>query len=146
VTARPIPGTHAQKVILVALELLHEPPASTVTLGDALAAVLDEADDADDAAELDELDELLLHPASSERATAPTTVVVMRTGLLNPGLLGRADTTARCRNRVLDDILARLLCSVLPCFCVRLPLCNRAASGGGPRPRGVGSATMTSGC
>jgi hypothetical protein len=106
-----MPGTQAQKVILVALELLHEPPASTVTLGDALAAALL----ADEAGELDELDELdeLLHPASSERATAPTTAVTI---LSLPG------TSGGCRNRVLDDILAKLLCSVLPCFCVRLPL------------------------
>jgi hypothetical protein len=138
VTARPIPGTHAQKVILVALELLHEPPASTVTLGDALAAALLADELAGELAELDEL--LLLHPASSPRATAPTTAVVSRAGLLSP--TGRA----RGRNRVLEDILARLLCSVLPCSCVRLPLCNRAASAAGPRPRGVGSATMTSGC
>jgi hypothetical protein len=108
VTARPIPGTHAQKVILVALELLHEPPATTDTLVDGLAVALDAGEPRD------ELDEpLLLHPPSSEMATAPATAVVKRASLKG--------TRGRCRNRVLDDIVAGLLCSVLPC--VRLPLC-----------------------
>jgi hypothetical protein len=90
VTARPIPGTQAQNKILVALPL-HEPPATTLTLGLALlagelvvppAAVL--------------LLPPLLHAASMQMAAAPATAVVIL--------------------RVLDDILVKLLCSVLPCL------------------------------
>jgi hypothetical protein len=115
VTARPIPGTHAQKVILVALELLHEPPATTVTLGDALAAAVEPAGEPDE-------DEALLHPASSEKATAATTAVMT----LTLGLINGVGTRGRCRNRVLDDILAGLLCSVWPCFvCVAALLSGR---------------------
>jgi hypothetical protein len=77
---------------LVALEL-HEPPATTVTLGLALAVL---------AGVLAEPPPLLLvlpprlHAASSEMAAMPATAVVIL--------------------RVLDNMVAKLLCSVLPCL------------------------------
>jgi hypothetical protein len=75
-----MPGTQAQKVILVAPGL-QEPPATTLTLalalGLPLVAVLPGADD-----------ELPLHAASSDTAEAP------------------AITGRMCRNRVLDNISA----------------------------------------
>jgi hypothetical protein len=76
-------------------ELQDFPPASTVAdaLALALAPVLVPL-----AAVLD--DPLLLHAASSEMAAAPATPAVIL--------------------RVFDNIMARLLSSVLPC-CVRLP-------------------------
>jgi hypothetical protein len=75
---------------LVALAL-HEPPATTVTLGLALAVL---------AGVLAEPPPLLLvlppllHAASSEMAAAPAAAVVIL--------------------RVLDNMVAKLLCSVLP--------------------------------
>jgi hypothetical protein len=67
VTARPMPGTQAQKVIFTAFGL-QDPPATTLTLGLALAVVpvlvL--------AAVLGVVDEpLLLQAASSDNAPAP---------------------------------------------------------------------------
>jgi hypothetical protein len=84
VTARPIPGTQAQKVILVAPEL-HDPPATTLTLGLALLAGA--------AGPLDDDPPPLLHPARTRTALAavPATVAVTL--------------------RVLDNMVARLLCS-----------------------------------
>jgi hypothetical protein len=98
VTARLIPGTQAQNVIGVADELQDLPPASTVAdaLALALALVVDPV-----AAVV--LLPLLLHAARSERAAAPATAADTRAG-------PRASTW----NRFLDDIVARLLCSVLP--------------------------------
>src|ERR1700683_2320608 len=95
VTARLIPGTQAQNMTGVDDELQDFPPASTVAdaLALALALVLLPL-----AAVLD--DPLLLHAASSEMAAAPATPTVIL--------------------RVFDNIVARLLSSVLPC-CVRLP-------------------------
>jgi hypothetical protein len=76
---------------LVALAL-HEPPATTVTLGLALAVL------AGVLAEPPPLVLLLLppllHAASKEMAAAPATAVVIL--------------------RVLDNMVAKLLCSVLP--------------------------------
>ncbi|HZR49348.1 MAG TPA: hypothetical protein VFB06_07515 [Streptosporangiaceae bacterium] len=82
-TARPIPGTQAQKVIFVALAP-QEPPATTLTLelGVALDALLPGSEADDDGDEL-------LHAASSDTADTPA-----RTGNI-------------CRNRVL--ICAELL-------------------------------------
>src|ERR1700733_14302427 len=97
VTARLIPGTQAQNMTGVDDELQDFPPASTVAdaLALALALVLALVPLA---AVLD--DPLLLHAASSEMAAAPATPAVIL--------------------RVFDNIMARLLSSVLPC-CVRLP-------------------------
>src|SRR5580692_1558752 len=102
VTARLIPGTHAQNVIGVADELQDLPPASTLALALALALVV--LLDPPEAALED--DPLLLHAASSERAAAPATAADTRAGL-----------RAIARNGFLDLIVTRLLCSVLPCFC-----------------------------
>ena len=98
VTARLIPGTQAQNMIGVDDELQDFPPASTVAdaLALALALVVDPV-----AAVV--LLPLLLHAARSERAAAPATAADTRAG-------PRASTW----NRFLDDIVARLLCSVLP--------------------------------
>jgi len=105
VTARPIPGTQAQNKTLVALGL-HE-PATTVTVGLALAVL---------AGELVVPPPVLLllppllHAASREMAAAPATAVVIL--------------------RVLDDILVKLLCSVLPCLRAVAALSpGRAAAG-----------------
>src|ERR1700677_4459323 len=99
VTARLIPGTQAQNMTGVDDELQDFPPASTVADALALALVLVLALALVPlAAVLD--DPLLLHAASSEMAAAPATPAVIL--------------------RVFDNILARLLSSVLPC-CVRLP-------------------------
>jgi hypothetical protein len=86
-----MPGTHAQNVIGVAEELQDLPPASTVALALALALAL--VDVPPPAAVLlpDEL-----HAASSETAAAPATAMVIL--------------------RFLVDIVAKLLCSVLPCL------------------------------
>jgi hypothetical protein len=92
VTARLIPGTQAQNVIGVADELQDLPPASTDALALALAVDEDDEDDADDA----ELLPLLLQAASTKRAAAPAAAVILR---------------------VFDNILARLLSSVLPYLC-----------------------------
>src|SRR5207247_4632748 len=67
VTARPIPGTQAQNKTLVALAL-HEPPATTLTLGLALAALAGELV-VPPAALL--LLPPLLHAASVQMAAAP---------------------------------------------------------------------------
>jgi hypothetical protein len=91
VTARPIPGTQAQNKTLVALGL-HEPLPTTVTVGLALAVLAGELVVPPPAALL--LLPPLLHAASREMAAAPATAVVIL--------------------RVLDDILVKLLCSVLP--------------------------------
>src|SRR5580698_10156276 len=96
VTARLIPGTQAQNVIGVADELQDLPPASTVAV--ALALVVDPV-----AAVV--LLPLLLHAARSDRAAAPATAADTRAG-----------PRASDWNRFLDDIVARLLCSVLPCL------------------------------
>jgi hypothetical protein len=93
VTARLIPGTHAQNVIGVADELQDLPPASTVALALALAVVAGVLD----VDVLVELLPLLLHAASSDMAATPVTVAVIL--------------------RVFDNILVKLLCSVLPCSC-----------------------------
>ncbi len=89
VTARLMPGTHAQNVTGVAEELQDLPPASTVALALALALALV---DVPPAAGLLLPDEL--HAASSETAAAPATAMVIL--------------------RVLVDIVVRLLCSVFP--------------------------------
>src|ERR1700685_1128230 len=99
VTARFIPGTQAQNVIGVADELQDLPPASTVA--DALALAL--ALVVDPLAAVVLLLPLLLHAARSERGGPPATAADTRAG-------PRASTW----NRFLDDIVARLLCSVLP--------------------------------
>jgi hypothetical protein len=101
VTARLIPGTQAQNVIGVADELQDLPPASTVA--DALALALALGLVVDPLAAVVLLLPLLLHAARSERAAAPATAADTRAG-------PRASTW----NRFLDDIVARLLCSVLP--------------------------------
>ncbi|MGH3188023.1 MAG: hypothetical protein ACRDOL_12300 [Streptosporangiaceae bacterium] len=90
---------------------LQEPPATTVTVGLALALALAlvVAVLLDPAAAGDELP-LLLHAARSEMAAAPATAADTCAGRL-----------ASAGNRFLDDIVAKLLCSVLPCF-LRLPL------------------------
>src|ERR1700691_2143994 len=93
VTARLIPGTQAQNMIGVDDELQDFPPASTVADALALALALVPLADVLD-------DPLLLHAASSEMAAAPAAAAVIL--------------------RVFDNIMARLLSSVLPC-CVRLP-------------------------
>jgi hypothetical protein len=67
VTARPIPGTQAQNKILVALEL-HELPATTVTVGLALALLAGELVVPPPPAVL--LLPPLLHAASREMAAA----------------------------------------------------------------------------
>jgi len=87
VTARPIPGTQAQKRTLVALGL-HEPPATTVTVGLALAVLAGVLAEPPPVLLLLLLLLLppLLHAASSEMAAAPAIAVVIL--------------------RVLDDILA----------------------------------------
>ena len=104
VTARPIPGTQAQNKTLVALAL-HEPPATTLTLGLALLAG---ALVVPPPALL--LLPPLLHAASIQMAAAPATAVVIL--------------------RVLDDILVKLLCSVLPCLRAVAALSpGRAAAG-----------------
>jgi hypothetical protein len=108
VTARLIPGTHAQNVTGVADELQDLPPASTLALALALALALVVLLDPPEAALED--DPLLLHAASSEMAAAPATAADTRAGL-----------RAIARNGFLDLIVTRLLCSVLPCF-LRLPL------------------------
>jgi len=97
VTARPIPGTQAQNKTLVALGL-HE-PATTVTVGLALAVLAGELVVPPPVLLLPPL----LHAASREMAAAPATAVVIL--------------------RVLDDILARLLCSILP-FCLRVAVAS----------------------
>src|SRR5882757_5081262 len=108
VTARPIPGTQAQNKTLVALAL-HEPPATTLTLGLALAVLAGELVVPPAAL-------VLLHAASIQMAAAPATAVVIL--------------------RVLDDIVVKLLCSVLPCLRAVAALSPGRAAG----------ATMTSGC
>jgi hypothetical protein len=90
VTARLIPGTQAQNVIGVADELQDLPPASTDALALALAVAVDPDDEDDEA----ELLPLLLQAASTKMAAAPAAAAVIL--------------------RVFDNILARLLCSVLP--------------------------------
>jgi hypothetical protein len=106
VTARPIPGTQAQNKTLVALGL-HE-PATTVTVGLALAVLAGELVVPPPAALL--LLPPLLHAASIQMAAAPATAVVIL--------------------RVLDDILVKLLCSVLPCLRAVAALSpGRAAAG-----------------
>jgi hypothetical protein len=102
VTARLIPGTQAQNVIGVADELQDLPPASTVA--DALALALALALVVDPVAAVVLLP-LLLHAARSDRAAAPATAADTRAG-----------PRASDWNRFLDDIVARLLCSVLPCL------------------------------
>src|SRR3984885_3533067 len=104
VTARLIPGTQAQNMTGVDDELQDFPPARTVAdaLALALALVLVPL-----AAVLD--DPLLLHAASSEMAAAPATPAVIL--------------------RVFDNIMARLLSSVLP-VCVRWPRAPRSCGGG----------------
>src|ERR1700683_497877 len=73
VTARLIPGTHAQNVIGVADELQDLPPASTLALALALAVVAGVLD----VDVLVELLPLLLHAASSDMAATPVTVAVI---------------------------------------------------------------------
>ena len=92
VTARLMPGTHAQNITGVAEELQDLPPASTVALALALALLV--APPADVPLLL--LLPPLLHAASSETAAAPATAMVIL--------------------RFLNDILVKLLCSVLPCL------------------------------
>jgi hypothetical protein len=72
-TARPKPGTQAQKVIFVALEDLHELPAMRVVPLLGLAAALDEVPEA---AGVD--DPLLPQPASTAMAVAPISSVAPR--------------------------------------------------------------------
>jgi hypothetical protein len=84
-----MPGTHAQNITGVAEELQDLPPASTV----ALALALLVAPPADVPLLLLPP---LLHAASSETAAAPATAMVIL--------------------RFLNDILVKLLCSVLPCL------------------------------
>jgi hypothetical protein len=74
-TARPRPGTQAQKVIFVALEDLHEPPASTVApgLGAAPPLLLGEADD-----EFDGAGALVPQPARTATAVAPISQLAPR--------------------------------------------------------------------
>jgi hypothetical protein len=106
-------------VIGVADELQDLPPASTDAL--ALAVAVDEDDEDEEA----ELLPLLLQAASGKMATAPAAAIILR---------------------VLGNILVKLLCSVLPCFVCGAAVLIEPPSAAGPRPRGVGSATMTSGC
>jgi len=87
-----MPGTHAQNITGVAEELHDLPPASTVALALALALLV--APPAD--VPLLPLLPPLLHAASSETAAAPATAMVIL--------------------RVLDDIVTKLLVSVLPCL------------------------------
>jgi hypothetical protein len=108
VTARLIPGTHAQNVIGVADELQALPPARMLAL--ALALALAVAVLLDPAAADEEDDPLLLHAASSEMAAAPATAADTRAG-----------RRVMARNGFLDLIVTKLLCLVLPCF-LRLPL------------------------
>src|SRR5206468_2623801 len=75
VTARPIPGTQAQNKTLVALAL-HEPPATTLTLGLALAVLAGELVVPPPVLLLLLLPPLL-HAASREMAAAPATAVVI---------------------------------------------------------------------
>jgi hypothetical protein len=106
VTARPIPGTQAQNKTLVALGL-HEPLPTTVTVGLALAVLAGELVVPPPALLLLPP---LLHAASIQMAAAPATAVVIL--------------------RVLDDILVKLLCSVLPCLRAVAALSpGRAAAG-----------------
>jgi hypothetical protein len=92
-----MPGTHAQNITGVADELQDLPPASTVALALAPAVV--------PPAVVPPLLDELLHAASSETAAAPATATVIL--------------------RVLDDIVAKLLCSVLP-YLRAMPLSGRA--------------------
>jgi hypothetical protein len=121
VTARLIPGTQAQNMTGVADELQDLPPASTDALALALAVAVDEDDEDDEG----ELLPLLLHAASSKMAAAPEAVAVIL--------------------RFLHDILAKLLCPVLPFWCAVAVLASRLRRRA-PRSRGVRSAAMTSGC
>src|SRR5580704_1158288 len=105
VTARLIQGTQAQNVTGVADELQDLPPAST----DALALALALAVDPDDEDDEDELLPLLLQAASTKMAAVPAAAAVIL--------------------RVFDNILARLLCSVLPYVCAVAAVL--AACGGG---------------
>jgi hypothetical protein len=93
-----MPGTHAQNITGVAEELQDLPPASTVALALALALV-----DVPPPAVL--LPAELLHAASSETAAAPATATVIL--------------------RFFNDIVTKLLCSVLP-FLRAMPLSVRA--------------------
>jgi hypothetical protein len=94
-----MPGTQAQNITGVAEELQDLPPASTVAL--ALALALADVPPADVLLLPDEL----LHAASSETAAAPATAMVIP--------------------RFFNDILVKLLCSVLPCLRA-MPLSVRA--------------------
>jgi hypothetical protein len=98
-----MPGTHAQNVTGVAEELQDLPPASTVALALALAPAVALVDVPPPAAAL--LPDELLHAASSETAAAPVTAMVIL--------------------RVFNDIVTKLLCSVLP-FLRAMPLSVRA--------------------
>src|SRR5580704_11768312 len=102
VTARLIPGTQAQNVTGVADELQDLPPASTDALALALALAVDPDDE-------DELLPLLLQAASTKMAAVPAAAAVIL--------------------RVFDNILARLLCSVLTYVCAVAAVL--AACGGG---------------
>jgi hypothetical protein len=108
----------------VADELQDLPPASTDALALALAVAVDE-DDEDDEDDEGELLPLLLQAASSKMAAAPEAVAVIL--------------------RFLHDILAKLLCPVLPFWCAVAVLASRLRRRA-PRSRGVRSAAMTSGC
>jgi hypothetical protein len=121
VTARLIPGTQAQNVIGVADELQDLPPASTDALAPALAVAVDpdDEDDPDDA----ELLPLLLQAASIKMAADPAAAAVILRGF--------------------DNILARLLCSVLPYLCAVAALLTWPPAASGPRSRGVRSAATT---
>src|SRR5580704_8819007 len=103
VTARLIPGTQAQNVTGVADELQDLPPARRDALALALAVDPDDEDDED------ELLPLLLQAASTKMAAVPAAAAVIL--------------------RVFDNILARLLCSVLPYVCAVAAVL--AACGGG---------------
>jgi hypothetical protein len=88
VTARLIPGTQAQNVIFVALELQDAPPASTEALGLALLLPLL-------AGAAPPVVPLLPHAASSATAASPASPAVTRAGP---------------RTLELDNMMAKLPC------------------------------------
>jgi hypothetical protein len=80
VTARPRPGTHAQKVIFVALDDLQEAPASSVAPPLAAgAADLDEPD-------ADGVPPLLPHAAISETAATAASPATARPAVARPAV------------------------------------------------------------
>jgi hypothetical protein len=123
VTARLMPGTQAQNVIFVALELHDAPPASTDALG--LALLL---------APLPEplVGALVPQAASTETAASPASPTVARPAAAR-GMRGEIGARGRRRAIDLDNIVAKLPC----CGVAGTFLSVRAA----PLRRGPGVAT-----